>query len=334
MFNNNLETSSMEITHTDECGDDMNVCILKCSKLMNKFTDHKFNTIKFLLRDTLQLVHVFVDWYDVGLMFTLISDNDKKVNSCKIYFLDIKIFHNNNEISYNFQRNESNQCVAYCNTQNNLDFYNYELLHFEFHLKYILKVSECITPKKNELYGKLHTIYVEKKFTDLKIYVKGKEFLAHKVIICMNSKLASMLDNNNDEVKKNVIDINNLEPEIFEIILNYIYVGETSKISFEMSNLPFLFDLILAADEYMLIDLKKKLIEIMVRHIAIINIFDMLLFAHKYNIVELKNKCAHYISLYRKDISQMELFKQIVYENSTITGELLYYTLQNNSSHS
>lgn len=76
-------------------------------------------------------------------------------------------------------------------------------------------------------------LFDTKLFSDVTIVVKGvkgdcHEFLAHKLILSARYKYFATLFSNWKEANENRITINDIEPEVFNIILEFIYKGQLS----------------------------------------------------------------------------------------------------------
>jgi len=69
------------------------------------------------------------------------------------------------------------------------------------------------------------------KLSDVVLQVRGKEFRAHKTILAAGSKVfAAMFENKaTKEARESRVDITDIEPEVFERLLNYIYSGAVPK---------------------------------------------------------------------------------------------------------
>ena len=97
-------------------------------------------------------------------------------------------------------------------------------------------------------------------YSDVKIVVSGKEFLAHKIILSgkknnvfiliqefnnFSQNLArsvvfeKMFQHDMKENLKNKVDLNDIVPEVFEELLKYIYTGKVSNLQ-QMA--PYLLD--------------------------------------------------------------------------------------------
>lgn len=79
--------------------------------------------------------------------------------------------------------------------------------------------------KAREISAKL---FDTKLFSDVTIVVKGVGFSAHKAILSTRYEYFALLFSNWKEANENKITIHNIEPEVFNIILEFIYKGQLS----------------------------------------------------------------------------------------------------------
>ncbi|XP_065209105.1 speckle-type POZ protein-like isoform X2 [Planococcus citri] len=97
----------------------------------------------------------------------------------------------------------------------------------------------------------LGRLYIDDCFKDLTISVKQKNYLVHKAILAIRSSVFdAMFRNDLQGSNKNRIVINDIEEEIFEEMLHYIYTGKTKNLD-ELA-----FELLPVADKYDLKELK------------------------------------------------------------------------------
>lgn len=71
-------------------------------------------------------------------------------------------------------------------------------------------------------------LFDTKIFADVTIVVKGVEFSAHKAILSARYEYFALLFSSWKEASENKITLQNIEPEVFEIILEFIYKGRLS----------------------------------------------------------------------------------------------------------
>ncbi|EPQ08953.1 Speckle-type POZ protein [Myotis brandtii] len=102
----------------------------------------------------------------------------------------------------------------------------------------MVKVPEC------RLADELGGLWENSRFTDCCLCVAGQEFQAHKAILAARSPVFSaMFEHEMEESKKNRVEINDVEPEVFKEMMCFIYTGKAPNLD-KMAD-----DLLAAADK-------------------------------------------------------------------------------------
>ncbi|MBN3287127.1 SPOP protein, partial [Polyodon spathula] len=102
----------------------------------------------------------------------------------------------------------------------------------------MVKVPEC------RLADELGGLWENSRFTDCSLCVAGQEFQAHKAILAARSPVFSaMFEHEMEESKKNRVEINDVEPEVFKEMMCFIYTGKAPNLD-KMAD-----DLLAAADK-------------------------------------------------------------------------------------
>ena len=67
------------------------------------------------------------------------------------------------------------------------------------------------------------------QFSDVNLNIRGREFPAHKNILAARSEVfAAMFQHPTKEKLSNQIEIEDIEPEVFQELLRFIYTGRVS----------------------------------------------------------------------------------------------------------
>ncbi|XP_035721066.1 speckle-type POZ protein B-like isoform X1 [Vespa mandarinia] len=185
--------------------------------------------------------------------------------------------------------------------------------------------SVDITPTKLELYERLKMMYHAKPCTDIKISVGDKEFLAHKSILFRSPVFAAMFSHKMLENNENRIDIKDVNPNAFEILLKFLYLGEVDEIKMTESTNNLIFDLMEVANIYQIEDLKIKLADIIEKYVNISNAVDYLILADKYNVPSLKKTIMLFIKTNSKNIKETKSFKDMMQKHQGLMAEMLCY---------
>jgi len=114
--------------------------------------------------------------------------------------------------------------------------------------------------------------------SDVKLKCEGRIFFAHKLILAASSKVfAAMFSNKMAETEEGVVDITDVDPDVLQLLLQYMYLGER----------PDLFEdtarrLYEAADKYAVYDLRLQCSDWMVEYQTKGNCLDLLVLADKH----------------------------------------------------
>ncbi|XP_025944866.1 speckle-type POZ protein-like isoform X5 [Apteryx rowi] len=105
-----------------------------------------------------------------------------------------------------------------------------------------LKVPEC------RLAEDLGNLWETTRFTDCSFYVGGQEFKAHKSVLAARSPVFNaMFEHEMEESKKNRVEINDVDPEVFKEMMRFIYTGKAPNLEKMADNL------LAAADKFFLL---------------------------------------------------------------------------------
>jgi speckle-type POZ protein len=108
----------------------------------------------------------------------------------------------------------------------------------------------------NELSTHFGGLFNGMQFSDVNFKVCGSEFPAHKLILSTRSKVfAAIFKHPMREQSTNQIEIEDIKPEVFNQLLRFIYTGG---VQFEKLSETMVVDLFIAADKYLLGQLKIK----------------------------------------------------------------------------
>ncbi len=106
--------------------------------------------------------------------------------------------------------------------------------------------SPEVIAEKEECRKTLITLFDTKKFSDVTFVVNKVEFSAHKSILSTRSVYFDRMFSDWKESKVNKVTICDIAPEVFEIILEFIYKGQISDWNLKLN--AYAVDLIVAAN--------------------------------------------------------------------------------------
>jgi speckle-type POZ protein len=141
------------------------------------------------------------------------------------------------------------------------------------------------------LINQLQKLFDGMEYSDLVINVHGREFPAHKAILVTRSEVfAAMFRHSTKENLTNRIEIEDMEPEVFQELLRFIYTGRLSITTMEKLTVG----LLMAADKYMLKELVRECTVYLIDHMSPVHCVE--LFLH----VDLLNPPEHLENVLKK----------------------------------
>jgi hypothetical protein len=153
-------------------------------------------------------------------------------------------------------------------------------------------ISDKIQNKvNNNLLSNLKMLLTDEKFCDFKFVVQNEEFKAHKNILSIRSNVfAAMFENNMIEKNLNECKIDDIESDVFQELLSFIYTGKSAKIK-SMAR-----KLLIASEKYNISELKSICEGIIYNDLNSENAIESLLLADKYNAINLRDKIINFIA--------------------------------------
>ncbi|KAL8183261.1 UNVERIFIED_CONTAM: hypothetical protein K2H54_029132 [Gekko kuhli] len=149
----------------------------------------------------------------------------------------------------------------------------------------MLKVPEC------RLAEDLGNLWETTRFTDCSFYVGGQEFKAHKSVLSARSPVFNaMFEHEMEESKKNRVEINDVDPEVFKEMMRFIYTGKAPNLDKMADNL------LAAADKYALERLKVMCEEALCSNLSVENVADILILADLHSAEQLKAQAIDFIN--------------------------------------
>ena len=166
----------------------------------------------------------------------------------------------------------------------------YVNLNVYFKLK-ILKYFFIENSGINFIIKKNEHLFETKMHSDVVFNVKGKEIKAHKGILASGSDVfETMFNIDMEEKKKNQVEITDIEYNVFEELLRYIYCGKVDGIEWVAD------DLIVAAEKYGVKSLKFECEKELIKKISIENCLDYFNFSDLIGTKELENNTIQFIN--------------------------------------
>lgn len=150
-------------------------------------------------------------------------------------------------------------------------------------------------------------------FSDLYLSVDGHKFQCHKVFFCGRSDYfrALVADHFGETEQLDVADVqlitlHDIRAEIFVQVLYYIYTNTTKIVPSHV------FDVLCAADIYLLPGLKRQCAIVIGQHLDINNVVYMLKLARMYELPRLEDQCTEFMAKFLEQIIGNSEFQSLV----------------------
>jgi speckle-type POZ protein len=107
--------------------------------------------------------------------------------------------------------------------------------------------------EKDQILHQLEEMFQKMPLSDVTFNIRGEKFAAHKAILAMRSPVfAAMFRHPTKEMQSNQVKVEDIDPDVFQEVLRFIYTGKTQETALMASAL------LAAADKYLLEDLKSR----------------------------------------------------------------------------
>lgn len=147
-------------------------------------------------------------------------------------------------------------------------------------------------------------LYEDNEFADVTLNVNGRELKAHKCMLAIRSPVFQRMFNTDMlESKTNIVNIDDISQDVFVQLLKYIYTG-TADVN------KYATELFLAAEKYLIDDLKEECKEIINNHISIDNCIKILVLADQVKDSLTETKAIEFINRNKDKIDVDDLFEQ------------------------
>lgn len=155
--------------------------------------------------------------------------------------------------------------------------------------------------------------------SDVKLRVKGREFLAHRLILGARSPVFRvMFETNMTERNNRVVNIDDCDPDSFEDFLLFLYSGQ-----FGVVNARNALKLCLIADKYSFAELKKACFECLSREISTESVCDAVYVASLYDEQELLKTATNFFIKNMDKIVSTPKWLSFLTEHQPLANRLL-----------
>ena len=151
----------------------------------------------------------------------------------------------------------------------------------------------------------MEEIFKVGKFTDVTIDCQGKQFQCHKAILAGRSSVFdAMFSPNFKEGIENKVEVVDVSADIFEEILRFIYSGEVRHLKAGAKHL------LVAAEKYNLVDLKKFCEESLCVNMTVENVLDLIELADLHDAANLRATALEFIGKNAKEVSAQKGWRE------------------------
>lgn len=176
-----------------------------------------------------------------------------------------------------------------------------------------------MTENRNEEFDDFENLLHCHEFSDVTFQVNGKEFHAHKAILAIRSPVfAAMFSHDMLEKQQNMVNIEDIDSEVFEELLRFIYAGKVK--ASQMAK--FTVELLGAADKYNIQKLKTMCEKILYRGIHKDNAVEYLNIAEQCNAMVLRTLSIKFIATHAKDMTERAEFKSLGTKHPSLMYEI------------
>ena len=150
-------------------------------------------------------------------------------------------------------------------------------------------------------------------YSDASLVVGDKIFSVHKLVLKSKSDVfKAMFTNDMSEAETGIVKIDDIDAEVIEEMLNYIYTGKTEKMS-ELSQ-----ELFQVANKYAIFDLREECEEYFAFDLNFENAVEILDLASVYEFESLRNNVMKFISTYEEDMVKQKRYQDFLCRDFTV----------------
>lgn len=161
-------------------------------------------------------------------------------------------------------------------------------------------------------------LFENNKFSDVKLVVRGQEFRVHKAILTARSPVFSaMFEHEMRENNENLVEIVDIEPDVMQEVLRYIYAGRVKHVQ-DIKG-----DLLAAANKYGIDELKAVCEEKLINDLNVDTVGELLILADCHEAGNLKYSAIEFLAKHIKEIVNNENFKKSIKNMSSFFLDIL-----------
>lgn len=169
--------------------------------------------------------------------------------------------------------------------------------------------------KAKQLLSTTVKFFADKMCCDITIQVDGgQQIRAHKLVLASGSTVMRQLITNDDKLSS--LAVPNLDIEIIEALITYIYTGTISEPPKAIK------DLFIAADTYGVVDLKILCEQHLLSTCTMDSAINLLVLAHKYNAKELFGEVFNFVRHNIAELKQRDEWKMLFFAYPELAIEI------------
>ena len=170
-----------------------------------------------------------------------------------------------------------------------------------------MKPTISATACSTKFIERLDDLFENKKMCDITFIVDGTKLHAHKIVLAAKSPVfEAMFTHETQEKLLNRVDVVDILPEVFKEILRFVYTGKIESTLMK----EFCIKLLIAADKYMLDDLKMLCLNYLHSSLSPENALDVLAVAHRYSFEDIYSNTLHYLRFHATEVIKTESWKK------------------------
>lgn len=149
--------------------------------------------------------------------------------------------------------------------------------------------------KPDLILGQLEELFEKMPLSDVTFIIRGQTFSAHKAILAMRSPVfAAMFLHPTKEELTSKVEIEDINPDVFQEVLRYLYTGLTRSTAMDVMATG----LLVAADKFLLEELKARTETHLIRQMSAKNCLDLLTLTTHHPAEHLKKFAIEYFRRY------------------------------------
>ncbi|KAL2743017.1 speckle-type POZ protein B-like [Vespula maculifrons] len=295
---------------------------------------------KYTKLDTTSLSHIWkvtsVEYFlnlSERLLSPMFTQQFKKVHICyQISLQSVQDFHQcpkgskkkvtvSDVITNKLYGSQTFNICKNCETEMNLKcLLSYDTISAKFTYEPIPGRYAVLKSWEENITEYLSIMYKTGQFSDMTIYVKNKPFLVHTPILSYYPYFKSLIIKAKNE-NSNRIDINDVNPDLFNHMLCYIYTGDESSVdSYARELLP-------VANKFGITNLEENCIKLLQTKMNVDNVIDTLIVANEINSDHLIADATRFIVNFASDIKKTENYEKLKRFYPELMIELLNFLM-------